>query len=172
MKPKAILLLLGLMAGLTWRVQAQTDDALVKGTLLDYLEGGTNQDTARLNRAFFGGVLQMSINRDGRPTASTKREFMSKVRIGQKLDRTTRILSYSVLNNAATATVESEYADFKYVDYLNLLKVGNDWKIVSRVFTRADKDQQPIGVGTGGKAPVAQKKSATKPKPKYNDGWD
>jgi hypothetical protein len=171
MKTIPLFLLLFVLMGMTRIAQAQTDEVLVKETLLNYLEGGTNQDTARLNKAFFGGVLQMNINREGRPTASTKREFMSKVRLGQKLDRTTRIVSYSILNNAATATVESEYADFKYVDYLNLLKIGNDWKIVSRVFTRADKDQLPISFGMG-KTPVAQKKPAARPKPKYDDGWD
>jgi hypothetical protein len=171
MKTSTLFKLLGLLLCLSGYAQAQTDEALVKETLLNYLEGGTTQDTARLNRAFFGGVLQMSINREGRPTASTKREFMSKVRVGQKLDRTTRIVSYSLINTAATATVESEYADFKYVDYLNLLKIGNEWKIVSRVFTRADLDQQPVSFGMG-KTAVAQKKPASKPKSKYNDGWD
>ena len=171
MKTTTLFLLLTGLMGMTRVAQAQTDEALVKETLLNYLEGGTNQDTARLNRAFFGGVLQMNINREGRPVATTKRDFMGKVRLGQKLDRTTRIVSYSIINNAATATVESEYADFKYVDYLNLLKIGNDWRIVSRVFTRAEKDELPVSFGTG-KAPVAQKKSTARPKPKYNDGWD
>ncbi len=171
MKTITLLLFLSFSIGLAGRAQAQTDDALVKETLLNYLEGGTNQDTARLNKAFFGGVIQVSINKEGRPTGSSKREFMSKVRVGQKLDRTTRIVAYSIMNNAATATVESEYADFKYVDYLNLLKIGDEWKIVSRVFTRADKDQQPVSFGSG-KSPVAQKKSTGKPKPKFNDGWD
>ncbi len=171
MKTTTLFKLFGLMLCLSGYAQAQTDEALVKETLLNYLEGGTNQDTARLNRAFFGGVLQMSINREGRPTASSKREFMSKVRLGQKLDRNTRIVSYSIMNTAATATVESEYADFKYVDYLNLLKIGNEWKIVSRVFTRAESDQQSVSFGTG-KTSVAQKKPTSKPKSKYNDGWD
>jgi len=171
MKTTTLFLLLCGLVGVAQVAQAQTDEALVKETLLNYLEGGTNQDTARLNRAFFGGVLQMNINREGRPVATTKREFMGKVRVGQKLDRATRIVSYSIINNAATATVESEYTDFKYVDYLNLLKIGTDWKIVSRVFTRAEKDELPVSFGTG-KAPVAQKKPTARPKPKYNDGWD
>lgn len=171
MKTITLLLFLSFSIGLAGRTQAQADDALVKETLLNYLEGGTNQDTARLNKAFFGGVIQVSINKEGRPTGSSKREFMSKVRAGQKLDRTTRIVAYSIMNNAATATVESEYAEFKYVDYLNLLKIGEDWKIVSRVFTRADKDQQPYNFGSG-KPSVAQKKPTSKPRPKSNDGWD
>jgi hypothetical protein len=56
--------------------------------------------------------------------------------------------------------------------------VGNDWKIVSRVFSRTDLDEQVRGSGAttaaakpAPKAAPAPKKSSANVKPKADDGW-
>jgi hypothetical protein len=62
-----------------------------------------------------------------------------------------------------------------------MLKFGNEWRIVSRVFSRAELGQSLQGQGMSSgttsaqstptaKAP-AKKSSSANPKPKADDGW-
>jgi Putative lumazine-binding len=185
---KKIFLFLVLLTGLNLRSFAQ-DDSMIRETLNNYLEGGTNGDTARLRKAFHPGALQRSLSKDNRLQDTPVAKFLAGAKVGQKMERTTKIVSYSYIGNAATAVVESEYEAFKYVDLLNLLKFGSEWKIVSRVFSRADIGQQIQGSGGGSNSysttqsqPAASPlgkttsatpaKKATKPAPKASDdGW-
>ncbi|MFT4031235.1 MAG: nuclear transport factor 2 family protein [Siphonobacter sp.] len=159
----AILVLTGFVA------KAQSDDELIKITLQNYLDGGANGDTARLNRAFYPTANLRSL-KDGRVTSTPVREFIGRTpQGGAKWNG--RIVSYSYLNTAGSAVLEMELESFKFVDFLSLMKIGSDWKIVSRVFTRADKDQTITSFG-GGKTSGTQKKPVAKPKPKSDDGWE
>ena len=93
----------------------------------------------------------------------------------------TKMISYSYVGVSALATVELIFGDFKYIDLLSMLKFGNEWKIVSRVFSRADLDAQVKGMGASSSmqnsvanAPTkaAPKKTSTaNVKPKSDDGW-
>ena len=88
-------------------------------------------------------------------------------------------MSYSYAGTAGTAVTEEEFDTFKYVDFLNLLKINNEWKIVSRVFSKVDKGTL-VAANGGTTAPAAStlkagntpagKKPAAKPKPS-DDGW-
>ena len=146
---KKTVLLLACTLGLGFSTMAQSEDSGIKETLNNYLEGGTNGDTARLRRAFHPGALQRYVSKDNRLLDTPVAKFLAGAKVGQKMERTTKIVSFSYVNTVATAVVESEYDGFKYVDLLNLLKFGGDWKIVSRVFTRADNGQQILGSSGG-----------------------
>ncbi|MBD2705478.1 nuclear transport factor 2 family protein [Spirosoma sp. BT702] len=58
---------------------------------------------------------------------------------GRPLTRSTQIVTYTTSGTAAQARVESDYATFKFIDYFNLLKMDDGWKIVSKIFCREDK---------------------------------
>ncbi|WP_394355997.1 nuclear transport factor 2 family protein [Spirosoma profusum] len=55
------------------------------------------------------------------------------------MTRSTQIVTYTTSGTAAQARVESDYATFKFIDYFNLLKMDDGWKIVSKIFCREDK---------------------------------
>ncbi|MGL4630938.1 MAG: nuclear transport factor 2 family protein [Leadbetterella sp.] len=153
---------------------AQEDQAII-ATLNNYLDGGTNGDVAQFTSAFFPDAVQRAIGSTGSPTGMTVKDLAGKIKPGQKMERTTKIISWSYAGTAATAITETEYATNKIIDMLNLLKLGNDWKIISRVYSRIQKEEavissNPTPVATG-KAGSATKPAATKPKPKANDGW-
>lgn len=174
MKNYRIVLLVLLLAA-RMKGYSQTDEQLITNTLNDFLEGGTNGEVERFKNAFLRDAVQKAMGNNG-VTGMTVESLASKIKPNQKMDRTTRVLSVSYANNAATAITETVYATNKIIDFLNLLKVGNDWKIVSRVYSRVDLNEQ---VSSMGDAPVAKTQPAVKPKAApakpakkvADDGW-
>jgi len=65
--------------------------------------------------------------------------FSENMKAGPKQDRQTRIKSISISGNAANAHLEIEYPTFTFQDYMHLLKIDGEWKIVSKIFYRQDK---------------------------------
>ncbi len=157
---------------------AQSDEELINQTLNDYLEGGTNGEVERFKKAFFSDAIQKSVGKTG-VTGMTVESLASKIKPNQKMERTTKVVSWSYAGTAATAITETEYPTSKIIDLLNLLKVNNEWKIVSRVYSRIEKGESVVSSAPliAAKAdPKAKGKTtaATTPvkkKPVADDGW-
>lgn len=162
-------------------VQAQNEEEAIKKTLLDYLDGGTNGDVTRFKSAFVPDAIQKSVSKAGGITGMTVESLSSKIKPGQVMDRKTAILSWSYANDAATAVTETVYATSKIIDLLNLLKVNGEWKIVSRVFSRLESNEQvsfssgsAVAMPTASKATPSGKQTPPPPakkKPVSDDGW-
>lgn len=160
---------------------AQSDDQLIIDTVNDYLEGGTNGEVERFKGAFLPDAIQKSMGKSG-VTGMTVEALASKIKPGQKMERTTKIISWSYAGTAATAVTETEYPTSKIVDLLNLLKVGGEWKIASRVFSRIEKEESVTSSSPspavaskaapkGGKTPPPPTTTAKPKKPVADDGW-
>ncbi|MFL0161003.1 nuclear transport factor 2 family protein [Aquirufa salirivi] len=148
---------------------SQDDDA-IKNTVNAYLDGITKGDTASLGKAFHPTAILRTFNAGtGKIQDFPVRNFIRNTPVGGA-KATTKLVSYSYAGISATATVELEFQDFKYIDLLSLLKVNDEWKIVCRVFSRVDHDVQVKGsAGTAGKTPASATKKVVKPK--KDDGW-
>jgi hypothetical protein len=169
---KYSLLLMVCMGLCSTRVWAQTEEELITNTVNDFLEGGTNGEVERFRGAFVRDAVQKTVGSNGVTTMSVE-SLISKIKPNQKMDRTTKILSISYANNAATALTETAYATNKIMDLLNLLKVGNQWKIVSRVYSRMELDEQLVTFGKAQEVPAQTKAKTPAPKAKKmaDDGW-
>lgn len=175
MKYNTLLFAFILVLGFAVKVNAQTDDEAIKATLMNYLDGGAAGDSAKLNRAFHPAANLRS-QANGRISEIAVKKFIASVPVGGAKWKG-NIVSYSYAGNAGTAVTEEEFENFKYVDFLNLLKINGEWKIVSRVFSKVDRT---IAVASNGVSAPASgslksgntplKKSAVKPKPS-DDGW-
>jgi hypothetical protein len=158
--------------------KAQSDEELITQTLNDYLEGGTNGEVDRFKKAFFSDAIQKSVGKTG-VTGMTVESLASKIKPNQKMERTTKIVSWSYAGTAATAITETEYPTSKIIDLLNLLKVNNEWKIVSRVYSRIEKGESVVSSNPVVAAKVDPKTKAkttaatppVKKKPVADDGW-
>jgi protease I len=176
MKCNKLLLAFILMLGFSVKVSAQSDDDAIKETLYNYLDGGASGDSAKLNRAFHSAANLRSLS-NGRIAEIPVKRFIASVPAGGAKWKS-NIVSYSYAGTAGTAVTEEEFDTFKYVDFLNLLKINGEWKIVSRVFSKVDKGT--LVAANGITAPAAStlkagntpagKKPAAKPKPS-DDGW-
>lgn len=153
---------------------AQSEESAIKKVVTDYLDGGTNGEVARFKGAFLSDAVQRSVGRSGSVAGMTVESLASKIKPGDVMNRTTRILSWSYANDAATAVTETVYSTSKIIDLLNLLKVNGEWKIVSRVFSRMELDEQVSSSSVSSvDAPKANAvKPAVKKKPVVSDdGW-
>jgi len=177
MKCNKLLLAFILFIGFSVKVSAQSDDDAIKSTLMNYLDGGANGDSAKLNRAFHSAANLRSLS-NGRISEIPVKRFIASVPAGGAKWKS-NIVSYSYAGTAGTAVTEEEFDTFKYVDFLNLLKINGEWKIVSRVFSKVEKDafvasNKGTGVPTtssslkAGASPTAKKPAAKKP---ADDGW-
>ncbi len=115
----------------------QTDDhaAIVK-SLNYYLDGGTNSDYSTLKKAFHTEATMQYITAEGEYKNVNALQFFSKMKPGPKSNRKTRITRVDVNGTAASARIEIDYDDFRFVDFMNLLKVNGQWLIVSKIFYR------------------------------------
>ncbi len=158
---------------------AQTDEEMIKATLINYLDGGTNGDPDQFKSAFVADAVQRSIGSKGTVIGMTVESLASKIKPGQKMDRETNIISWSYAGISATAITETKYPTSKIIDMLNLLKIGNEWKIVTRVYSRIESDEEvtsssPVSSVAKSSKPgssAAKVAPAPKKKPVADDGW-
>ncbi|MDP5120579.1 MAG: nuclear transport factor 2 family protein [Spirosomaceae bacterium] len=158
-------------------VFAQSEEAAIKQTVLDYLDGGTNGDVARFKKAFVSDAIQRSVGRNGTVSGMTVESLASKIKPGSVMNRQTKIVSWSYANDAATAITETAYETSKIIDLLNLLKVNGEWKIVSRVFSRMELNEEVASSSGSMSLPVSTSAKAVKAAPAKkkpvvsDDGW-
>jgi protease I len=164
----ALLAVFGL--SLTLAARAQSDEDQLKATLNNYLDGIATGDTTKMGRSLYGQANLRSLNARGEISNMPVRKFISATPAGGSKGAT-RIVSYSFIGTAGTAVVEWEYKDFRFVDFLALLKTDAGWRIVSRVYANADKGTPIVSTG-GGKTLASSAKKPVAKKPKSDDGWD
>ncbi len=157
-------------------IWAQTEDNGIKTSLNNYLEGVTQGDTSKLNKAFHSTALLKTFNTNtGKIQDFPVKTFIAKTPVGG-VQATGKIVSYAYAGISAAATVELAFEDFKYIDQLSLLKINDTWKIVARVFSRVGLDVETKGSGVSNAtktmaAPTPKKANSANAKPKKDDGW-
>ncbi len=130
---KKLSVLLFLLCGLYWGQAQDSDYAAVEKTLNYYLDGGTNRDFDLLKKAFHTTATMRYI-RDGYQEVNALAFFESRMKPGPKSDRQTNIAYINISGVAANAKLEIVYPDYTFIDYMNLLKIDGEWKIVSKIF--------------------------------------
>ncbi len=103
-------------------------------TLNYYLDGGTNNDFSTLKKAFHDNAIMSSIGDDGYQEVNALEFFGNAMKPGPKSNRETYIVHISQTGTTANARLELIYSDAIITDYMNLLKVDGQWKIVSKIF--------------------------------------
>ena len=113
-----------------------SDYAKVEQTVSYYLDGGTNNDFETLKKAFHKNAT-MKFIRNGEYQEVNALEFFKKViKPGPKQNRTTQIAYINITGNVASAKLEIDYENFGFIDYMNLIKIDGEWKVVSKIFFR------------------------------------
>ncbi|TJY36165.1 nuclear transport factor 2 family protein [Pontimicrobium aquaticum] len=132
---KKIVLILATLL-FTISVNAQTEIEKINKPLLDYIEGTANGQPDRLKRAFHPDFNLYFVQNDSVKAWSGK-GYVSNVKQGRKSNRIGKIISVDYVNDAAIAKIEIDMPDRKrlYTDYLMLLKVKDEWKIIHKSFT-------------------------------------
>lgn len=122
--------------------QDSQEEAAVKETLMNYLDGGTYGDTVRLNKAFHKSASMRFIdNKTGEYRDVPIVDYLNRAKsnAGKRSDRKTKIVYTTISGTAAQARLEIDGGTYIFHDYMNLLKINNEWKIVGKIFWREDK---------------------------------
>lgn len=98
-------------------------------------------DGARVEKAFHPSAAMKYVDyKSGEFKDVPIADYISRVKSNtSKIERKIDIVSLNVEGSAAQAKIKIETDKAIMFDYMNLLKIGNEWKIVSKVFSRQDK---------------------------------
>ncbi|HQR01446.1 MAG TPA: nuclear transport factor 2 family protein [Ferruginibacter sp.] len=67
-------------------------------------------------------------------------EFIARAKANtSKMERKIEIVSVNIEGNAANGKIKIETEKVILYDYMNMLKINGEWKIVSKIFSRKDK---------------------------------
>ena len=115
---------------------AQADTAAARVPLENYIQGHATGNGDFMRKAFHTDAKVVSF-RDGKLASMTAEEFASRF-IGKpaadEAQRKRRIESVEITGNAGVAKIVLDYPAVTFTDYMSLLKIGDEWKIVNKVF--------------------------------------
>ena len=118
------------------QIKKPLSDLAIRETLMDYIEGTAHGQPDRLMKAFHEDMNLYSISNDTLKVLSGK-TYTSYYKPGQKRDRIGKIISIDHVNDAAMAKLEIDYPYRRilYTDYILLLRIKGQWKIIQKSYT-------------------------------------
>jgi hypothetical protein len=125
------------LAGLQPTRAAAQDEAAARVPLENYFKGHALGDGAFMRKAFHADAKICSNNREGRLTCLTAEEFASRFTAGPAKDEAMRkrtIEKLEVTGDTGVAKLILDYPTVKFTDYMSLMKVDGEWKIVNKIY--------------------------------------
>ncbi len=114
---------------------AKADEAAIRETVQAYFDGMVLGEPERLRAAFHEDAYLIGITRDG-PTRIPFAEWSARMTrpLPNPEQFRNRVVSVDVVGMAAVAKTDLDWPSVHYVDYLSLLKVDGEWKIVNKIW--------------------------------------
>ena len=113
-----------------------SEEAAARIPLENYLKGHATGDPEYMKKAFHteGNLIFI---RDGKYATRSFAEYIAGMNGKPQADEGQRkrwIESVHVAGNAGIGTIILDYPQGRFVDYMTLLKIGDEWKIVNKSF--------------------------------------
>lgn len=137
MKKSFILLFAIALISFTSFAQSNEEPA-VRECLQNYMSG----QSELIEKAFHPSATMKYIDYQSKEYKDVPiSEYISRVKAntGPRPERKIEITSLNIEGNAAQAKIKIETSKVILYDYMNLLKINGEWKIVSKIFSRQDK---------------------------------
>lgn len=136
-----VFLLAAIVGGVTFvetrELRASEAEAVAARVPLEsYISAHATGNPEYIRKAFFPDAKIMAF-RDGKLLNLSVEEFASRFSgkpAADESQRKRRIDSLDITGNAGVARIVLDYPDATLVDYMSLLKVDGEWKIVNKVF--------------------------------------
>lgn len=144
-----ILSILFILVGIVTAVSAQTtaadkqENESAKVPLENYLQAQATGNGEFIRKAFHVDARIMAF-RDGKLINLSVEEFAGRFNGKAAEDEAKRkrtIESLDISGNAAIAKIVLDYPTIKFTDYMSLLKIDGEWKIVNKSFYAEVKEQ-------------------------------
>ncbi len=139
MKKSYFLFALVLFTLATTSIAQTSDKEAARVPLENYIKAHATGDSEYARKAFHTEG-NMTFIRDGKFISETFDSFIKRAFIGkpaadeEKRQSGRKIEAIDVNGNAAVARIVLDYPTVKFVDYMTLLKINGEWKIVNKSF--------------------------------------
>jgi hypothetical protein len=122
-----------------------SDESIVRETIQTYLHGLKFNDIESFKKAFCPEAKLFFVKKNGTLGQLTQTEWYAgfTANAGKEEKGDLQIASLDVSGSAASAKVEEEYPDSHYTDYVSLLKLNGEWKIVNKIFYAKSNVRKP-----------------------------
>ena len=134
----ACMLLIGAAAIASSRgTQSNSEDTAVRQTVQNYLHGLKHNDVESLKKAFYPEAKLLFVRKDKQLGQLTQEQWHKgfAASAGKEEKGDLSITSVDITGDAASVKVVEVYDQSKYIDYLSLLKLNGEWKIVNKIYT-------------------------------------
>jgi hypothetical protein len=131
-----LLLLVSLYATKTPSLAQNAEEAAARVPLENYLKGHATGDPEYFKKAFHSEA-KLFWFRDGKFGTRTSAEYIAGASGKPAADEAQRkrwIESINITGNAGVAKIVLDYPQIKFTDYMSLLKVDGEWKIINKTF--------------------------------------
>lgn len=112
------------------------EEAAVRQALDYYIQGHATGQGEHFRKAFHTDAKLFAV-RDGKYWQLTSEEYITRASGKPADDEAQRKRSIEVIDitgNAAVAKIVLDYPQVKFTDYMSLLKIDGQWKIVNKTF--------------------------------------
>jgi Putative lumazine-binding len=116
--------------------EQQSEDVLVRQTVETYLHGLKFNDVPSFKKAFYPEAKLFFVKKDGTLGQLTQEQWYQGFAesAGKQEEGELSIVATDITGKAASVKVREVYPTSVYTDYVSLLKLGAEWKIVSKVY--------------------------------------
>jgi hypothetical protein len=117
--------------------QGTGDEAGARVPLENYFKGHALGDGAYMRKAFHQDARICSNSREGKLTCLTAEEFAGRFTSGPAADEARRkrvIERLEVTGDTAIAKLILDYPTVKFTDYMSLMKVDGEWRIMNKIY--------------------------------------
>lgn len=131
-------LLIGTISIGAFADKKNAEEEAVRKVVQLYFDGIIKYDEAALRKAFHPNASVIGTKKDGTTDWAPFQEWVLYTR-GDAPDPTGRnnsMISIDITGNAASVKTALDWPHVKYVDYLSLLKIDGEWKIVNKIWNR------------------------------------
>lgn len=112
------------------------EEAAVRKTLELYFSGHSTGDGEYFRKAFHPSSKLFAV-RDGKFWELPSADYAARASgrpAADEAQRKRRVESIDITGNAAVAKLVLDYPEVRFTDYMTLLKVEGEWKIVNKAF--------------------------------------
>ena len=112
----------------------------IEQTISHYFDAMINHNSASLKKAFTPSANMQWVENGAYKEVNAVAALTEYLDANKPTKSVAKITSVNIQGDAANVGLEIEYETFTFVDYMHLLKINNEWLIVSKTYTTIPKD--------------------------------
>ena len=133
----SVLMTIALLSAWQFSTQAQSaEETAARVPLENYMKGHATGESEYIRKAFHPDA-KVFFNREGKLQQLTAAEFAGRFNGKPAVDEAKRkrwIESVKISGNAGFGVIVLDYPTTKFTDYMSLIKVDGEWKIINKTF--------------------------------------